>query len=300
MNDSSMAPGTTHFQENYDTLKKDYQQEVLNWIKDAEAELADLYLRKSLLEADFETLLAEYKAYILSKKAISTIAKTNLLEYFSYDLLRPFHEIGMEQTEHYNTWETRHFFVAYQLDETDRLVFHFKLKVIDDRFLVDYLPLITLDIEKMTATVEEEQVHTLISLWYSDKFLSRSQLSLFNQDLNGLFIHFQSLGFTVLPSLLDNTQPLAFHLTSHFPMTDAILDRIFITAMESEDYDFDQLTDGTYRVQLTQGQNIVIETLEQTTKLFVDSNQRRRSILDFATSYPFLVPLFVQEKYHNE
>lgn len=294
MSETPLNPDIDNFQENYDVMKSDYKIEIVNWIKDAEAELADLYLRKSLLEADFETLLNRYKELIISHSTISTIAKTNLLEYFSYDLLKPFHGIGMEQTEHYNTWETRHFFVAYQLDDEDKLVFHFKLKVIDDRFFVDYLPLITLDIANMSVTVEEKQVHTLISLWYSDKFLSRSQLSLFNQDLNGLLLHFKELGFEVLPSLLDNTQPLSLNITSNFPMTATILDQIFITAMESEEYDFDKLEEDTYRVSLTQGQNIIIYVRPNETELFIDSNQRRRSILDFATSYPFLVPLFVE------
>lgn len=294
MSETPMNASLDDFQESYDTMKSDYKAEIMTWIKDAEAELTDLYLRKSLLEADFETLLNQYKELILPHNTISTIAKTNLLEYFSYDLLKPFHEIGMEQTEHYNTWETRHFFVAYQLDEADQLVLHFKLKVIDDRFYVDYLPLITLNIEKMTVTVEEKQVHTLISLWHSDKFLSRSQLSLFNQDLNGLLLHFKELGFEVLPSLLDNTQALSLNITSDFPMTASILDQIFITTMESEEYDFDKIEENTYRVQLTQGQKIIIYVKEDETDLFIDSNHRRRSILDFVTSYPFLVPLLVQ------
>lgn len=283
-------------QDDYDRMKTSYKDEIVKWIKEAEAELKDLYLRKSLLEADFETLLKQYRELILSQNNLSTIAKTNLLEYFSYHLLQPFYAIDMEQTEHYNTWETKHFFVAYQLDETDKLVLHFQLKVIDDRFVVDYIPLITIDVEKMQVTVEEKQVHTLISLWYSDKYLSRSQLSLFNQDLNGLLLHFKALGFDVLPSLLDNTQPLTLRLTSDFPMTEEILDQIFITTMESEEYDFDKLGPDTYQVTLTQGQNIIIYLKEEETELFIDSNQRRRSILDFATSYPFLVPLFVQRQ----
>lgn len=294
MNEIPEKENIDMFQENYNRMKNSYKDEIVTWIKDAEAELADLYLRKSLLEADFEILLNQYRELILAHSNLSTIAKKNLLEYFSYNLLQPFHSIGIEQTEHYNTWETRHFFVAYQLDDADNLVLHFQLKVIDDRFFVEYLPLVTINVEKMQVTVEEEQVHTLISLWYSDKYLSRSQLSLFNQDLNGLLLHLKMLGFEVLPSLLDNTQPLALRLTSNFPMTEAILDQIFITTMESEDYDFDKLGANTYQVLLTQGQNIIIYAQEEETELFIDSNQRRRSILDFATSYPFLVPLLVK------
>lgn len=256
-------------------------------------ELEDLYLRKKLLAADFEALLKQYQEIILENKSVSTIAKTNLLEYFSYELLLPFHSIGLDATEHYNTWETKQFFVAYQLDEQGHLIFYFKLKVLDERFVVDYIPLVRLDIRKRLVTIEEKQVQTLISLWFSDHYLSRSQLSLFNHDLNRLLIHLRELDFTVAPSLLDNTQPLAFHLVSDFPVTSKILDQIFIKTMASKEYDFNKLKEQTYQVQLNQEQNVIIHLEETQTQLYIDSNERRRSILDFVTSYPFLVPLIV-------
>ncbi|MFZ1781500.1 MAG: hypothetical protein WAT94_08725, partial [Enterococcus aquimarinus] len=148
--------------------------------------------------------------------------------------------------------------------------------------------------DKMEVTIAEKEVHTLISLWYSDKYLSRTQLSLFNQDLNRLFVHLKALGFEVLPSLLDNTQALSLQLISDFPASAAILDQIFITTMESEEYDFDKIGSQQYQVTLTQGQTMKIDIHENQTVLFIDSNLRKRSILDFVTSYPFLVPLFVQ------
>ena len=64
--------------------------------------------------------------------------------------------------------------------------------------------------------------------------------------------------------------------------------------MESEEYDFDKIGTQQYQVTLTQGQTMKIDIHENQTVLFIDSNLRKRSILDFVTSYPFLVPLFVQ------
>lgn len=294
MEENDLKNATTEYQDPYLTTKENYKTEIDSWIKDAEIELADLYLRKEILEADFSALLELYKRFILAEERLSTIAKTNLITYFSYELLKPFKTVGLEQTEHYNTWETRHFYTAYQLNEEKNLVFYFKLKVVDERFVVDYLPLITLNIDKMTVKINDAHVRTLISLWYSEKFLSRSQLSLFNQDINDLFKYFISCGFEVLPSLLDNTKALSLRIVSEFPLKQITLDQIFITTMENPEYDFELLGDTTYQVILNQEQNIIIYRQPEQTELFIDSNNRRRSILDFATSYPFLVPLFVE------
>ena len=294
MEDNQQPLAQTDFPDAYLMGKESYKAEIEQWITDTELELEDLYLRKKILEADFRTLLDLYKALIFQDKDISTIAQTNLITYFSYELLKPFQAVGLEQTEHFNTWETKHFYTAYQLNESNNLVFYFKLKVVDDRFVVDYLPLLTVNIEEMSIEVNDTHVRTLISLWYCDKFLSRSQLSLFNQDINELFKYFKEQGFEVQPSLLDNTQALSLKLISDFPINQTVLDRIFITTMENTDYDFEWLGREKYQVQLNQEQTITIERHENETALFIDSNHRRRSILDFATSYPFLVPLFVQ------
>lgn len=294
MEDNQQSLPQTDFPDAYLMAKESYKAEIEQWITDTEQDLADLYLRKKILEADFQTLLDQYKTFILQNQDISTIAQTNLITYFSYELLKPFQSVGLEQTEHYNTWETNHFYTAYQLNESNNLVFYFKLKVVDDRFLVDYLPLLTINVGEMTVGINDTHVRTLISLWYSDKFLSRSQLSLFNQDINDLLKYLKEQGFEVQPSLLDNTQALSLRLVSDFSISQTVLDRIFITTMENPDYDFEWLGEEKYQVQLNQEQTITIERHENETELFIDSNHRRRSILDFATSYPFLVPLFVQ------
>ncbi|KAF1305998.1 hypothetical protein BAU17_03265 [Enterococcus sp. CU12B] len=277
----------------YDMKERDHE-EIVQWIASAEEELADLRLRKALLEADFSELLKEYRRLITTNAPISTIAKTNLLDYFSYELLKPLKEVGLEQAEVYNTWESRHFLIAYQLDENRDLELNFKMDVVDVRFDASFMPLILVKPVEMTVEVDEKQVLELIHLWHTEKIFSRTQLSLINYDLNQLLSWFKELGFSVAPSLLDNTQALTVDLESELPLETKILDNIFITTMESEEYDFEKLGTDHYQVKLNQEQNVYIRSENGRTHLFVDSNNRRRSILDFFTHYPFLVPLIVR------
>ncbi|MCD5003252.1 hypothetical protein IV487_12335 [Enterococcus saccharolyticus] len=277
----------------YDMKERDHE-EIVQWIASAEEELADLRLRKALLEADFSELLKEYRRLITTNAPISTIAKTNLLDYFSYELLKPLKEVGLEQAEAYNTWESRHFLIAYQLDENRDLELNFKMDVVDVRFDASFMPLILVKPVEMTVEVDEKQVLELIHLWHTEKIFSRTQLSLINYDLNQLLSWFKELGFSVAPSLLDNTQALTVDLESELPLETKILDNIFITTMESEEYDFEKLGTDHYQVKLNQEQNVYIRSENGRTHLFVDSNNRRRSILDFFTHYPFLVPLIVR------
>lgn len=277
----------------YDMKERDHE-EIVQWIASAEEELADLRLRKALLEADFSELLKEYRRLIATNAPISTIAKTNLLDYFSYELLKPLKEVGLKQADAYNTWESRHFLIAYQLDENRNLELNFKMDVVDVRFDANFMPLILVKPVEMTVEVDEKQVLELIHLWHTEKIFSRTQLSLINYDLNQLLSWFKELGFSVAPSLLDNTQALTVDLESELPLETKILDNIFITTMESEEYDFEKLGLDHYQVKLNQEQNVYIRSENGRTHLFVDSNNRRRSILDFFTHYPFLVPLIVR------
>lgn len=288
--------------ENIDTVEQDLyyemksqdHQEIIDWIASAEAELADLRLRKSLLEADFEELLSEYRRLITTNAPISTIAKSNLLEYFSYELLKPLKSIGLQQAEAYNTWESKHFLVAYQLDDEKNLALSFRMDVIDSRFDASYMPLIVVRPVDMTVEVDEKQVLELIHLWHTEKIFSRGQLSLINYDLNQLLSWFKELDFEVAPSLLDNTRALSVDLESELPLETHVLDSIFVTAMESDEYDLEKLNKDHYQVKLNQEQNVYIRSESGITHLFIDSNERRRSILDFFTHYPFLVPLIVR------
>lgn len=269
--------------------------EIVSWIASAEKELADLRLRKTLLEDNFSDLLREYRRLIITDAAISTVAKTSLLAYLTYELLKPLKDATLKQTETYNIWQAKYFLIKYQLTDKRELALNFKMNVIDSRFTANFMPLILLDLQEMTAKVDESQVLELIRLWYSEKVFSRNQLSLINYDLNRLLANFKQLGFSVAPSLLDNTRALEVNLESEFPLETRILDNIFITTMESTEYDFDKIGQADYQVKLNQEQKVYIHAKQNRTQLFVDSNSRRRSILDFFTHYPFFVPLIVRD-----
>lgn len=308
INDSATQPGTLENEkitteiprsteaELYSQNKQADHAEIQRLIGSAEQELADLKLRKSLMEADFSQLLEEYRRLILPQVEISVIAKKTLLEYFSYELLKPLHSIDLRQGDSYGYWETKHFSIRYGLDENENLALSFKMKPIDSRFLTDYMNFMTVQPEAMAITVEDEQVLELIRLWHVERVFSLNQLSLINYDLNQLLAHFRTLGFNVEPSLLDNARPLQVHLESEFPLKQTVLDDIFITAMENPMYDFDKQTEQRYRILLDQEQSLTIGVGEADhTSLFIDSNNRRRSLLDFFTSYSFLVPLMVRQ-----
>ena len=287
-------PEENDWNNSYYEMKNHDHHDLVQWITSAEQELADLRLRKRLLEADFKGLLEEYRRLIITNEPISTIAKTNLLEYFSYELLKPLESINLQQADSYNTWSTKHFLVAYQLNNDFSLSFNFKMDVVDARFDAPYMPLLIVHPQEMSVEVDEKQVLDLIYLWHNEKIFSRSQLSLINFDLNQLLSWFRELGFEVKPSLLDNAHALAVDFESELPLEISVLDNIFITTMESEEYDFEKIAENHYQVLLNQEQKVDIHTENEQVRLFIDSNERRRSILDFFTHYPFLVPLVVR------
>lgn len=287
-------PKMTEAEAYYQTKQNDHDEIVL-LIGAAEKELADLKLRKSLMEADFSQLLAEYNRLIVPKVEISTIAKKTLLEYFSYELLKPLLSIGLKQAA-YDTWETKHFLTKYELDSKEDLMLQFKINPVDQRFTTDFMSLMTISPKTMQVTVNDPQVLELIRLWHAEKVFSMNQLSLVNYDLNQLLNHFRDLGFAVNPSLLDNTQALHVALDSEFPLETQVLDDIFVTAMENKAYDFEKTDADSYQVLLDQNQKIDIRKNDANqTNLFINSEDRKRSILDFFVNYPFLVPLMVRE-----
>ncbi|EOT43514.1 MULTISPECIES: hypothetical protein [Enterococcus] len=289
-------PKTTDAQLYLQNKETDHDEIVL-LIAASEKELADLKLRKSLMEANFDELLTEYRRLIIPQVEISTIAKKILLEYFSYELLKPLHSVGLKPAEsNYDVWETKHFLVQYYLDESQKLIFNFKINPVDQRFTSEFMPLMVIDIEQMKITVNDDEVLALIHLWYADKVFSKNQLSLVNYDINLLLQHFRELGFDVAATLLDNTQELHVKLTTDYQMATPVLDEIFIITMENEEYDFEKNKDNHYEVLLDQEQKVAIyPDDDDQTALFIDSNNRRRSLLDFFTSYAFLVPLLVRK-----
>ncbi|MDT2743105.1 hypothetical protein [Enterococcus asini] len=287
-------PRSSEMERYYQNKEADHQ-EIEQLIATAERELADLKLRKALMEADFGQLLQYYQELILPNEPISPIAKKTLLEYFSYELLKPLHTVGLTQGSRYDVWQSKHFLIQYQLTETQNLALNFQMTPIDSRFTTAFMNLMTVKPGEMVVEVEDNQVLKLVRQWHVEHVFSTNQLSLINYDLNQLLTHFRELGFTITPSLLDNAHPLQVRLDSEFPLEASVLDDIFIKTMENPEFDFETLPEDRYQVLLDQEQKLTIsEMAEGVTSLFVDSDNRRRSLLDFFTSYPFLVPLMVR------
>ena len=280
--------------DSYYLFKEQEHEEILQYIQSAEEELADLKLRKLLIEADFESLLDGYNQFIVHDTAISAIARANLLDYFTYELLKPLRTIELAKSDAFNTWQTKHFLTNYRVNDAHQLVLNFKMNVVDNRFEITYLPLIVIDTQAMKVTVSEKDVLELIRLWHVEKVFSRNQLSLINYDLNSLLTHFKSLGFEVLPNFLDNSNALLVHLATQVTISASILDEIFITTMEDADYEFEKDEDQKYTILLNQNQSVSFDLNQTPVMLTIDSNTRKRSILDFFTHYPFLVPLIVK------
>lgn len=287
-------PRTSEMERYYQAKEADHQ-EIEHSIATAERELADLKLRKALMEADFTQLLQYYQELILPNEPISPIAKKTLLEYFSYELLKPLHTVGLTQGNRYDIWQSKHFLVQYHLTESQNLALNFQMTPIDSRFTTSFMNLMTVKSGEMLVEVEDNQVLELVRQWHVEHVFSTNQLSLINYDLNQLLAHFRELGFTITPSLLDNAHPLQVRLDSEFPLEASVLDDIFIKTMENPEFDFETLPEERYQVLLDQEQKLTISGIEAgATSLFVDSDNRRRSLLDFFTSYPFLVPLMVR------
>ncbi|EPM6850070.1 hypothetical protein ACTPGR_000125 [Enterococcus hirae] len=279
-----------------ETKEKDHQDIVL-LIETAEAELADLRLRKYLLESDFSQLLDAFERYILKAEPISPIGKTSLIEYFTYELLKPLNDIGLKfSNTTYDTWETRHFSINYRLNESNQLVFSFVLPTIDQRYQVESLNLLEVSPETMEITVQDDRVLSLIRYWSVERVFSAGQLTIFNHKFNQILAHARHLGFLVKQTLLDNTQPLHLNLQSQFELTDQVLDDIFIVAMKNPQYDFEKIGEEKYQVLLDKGQSMIISKNQKNqTMLEVSSGEYHRSVIDFFINYEFLVPLMVRK-----
>lgn len=279
-----------------ETKEKDHQDIVL-LIETAEAELADLRLRKYLLESDFSQLLDAFERYILKAEPISPIGKTSLIEYFTYELLKPLNDIGLKfSNTTYDTWETRHFSINYRLNDSNQLVFSFVLPTINQRYQVESLNLLEVSPETMEITVQDDRVLSLIRYWSVERVFSAGQLTIFNHKFNQILAHARHLGFLVKQILLDNTQPLHLNLQSQFELTDQVLDDIFIVAMKNPQYDFEKIGEEKYQVLLDKGQSMIISKNQKNqTMLEVSSGEYHRSVIDFFINYEFLVPLMVRK-----
>ncbi|WP_267644000.1 hypothetical protein ACJK13_06405 [Enterococcus faecium] len=277
--------------------KEQDHQDIVSLIETAEAELADLRMRKDLIESDFPQLLESYDRFILNEEPISTIGKTSLIEYFTYELLKPLNDIGLERSNSaYDTWKTRHFSINYTLNGQNELVFSFVLPTIDQRYQVESMSLLNVSPETMEINVQDDRVLSLIRHWSVDRVFSAGQITIFNHKLNQLLAHARTLGFTVNQTLLDNTKPLRLNLQSEFELTNEVLDDIFIVAMKNPSYDMEKINETTYQVRLDKGQSLTITTNEKDqTVLSISSGDYPRSVIDFFINYEFLVPLMVRK-----
>lgn len=282
--------------QSYLSGKEQDHQEIVQMIHEAETQLADLRMRKAFIESGFSELLGAYQQYILAGEPISPIAKTSLVEYFAYELLKPLNDIGLELSgTTYDTWETRHFSINYALDDSANLIFSFALPTIDERYQVDAINLLKISPETMTIDVKDDQVLALIRYWSVERVFSVGQMTIFNHKLNQLLEHARQLGFTVNETLLDNTNVLRLNLQSEFELTEPVLDDIFIVAMNHPQYDMEKLGEDAYEVLLDKGQSLTVSKEGEQTALFVSSGEYHRSIIDFFINYEFLIPLMVRK-----
>ncbi|NBA61051.1 hypothetical protein [Enterococcus mundtii] len=277
--------------------KQHDHEDIVDLIAAAEEELADLRLRKYLIEADFNELLVAYHRYVLEDTPISAIAKTSLIEYFAYEILKPLNDIGLELSKQaYDVWETRYFSINYSLTPQKELMFSFVLPTIDQRYQVESINLMRVSPEQMTIEIDDDRVLALIRHWSVERVFSASQITIFNHKLNQLFAYARKLGFTVDQTLLDNTKPLRLDIASKFPATQEVLDDIFIVTMKNPQYDMEKLDDTTYKVLLDKGQSLQISLKDTTrTDLAISSGDYHRSVIDFFINYEFLVPLMVRK-----
>lgn len=289
---SVMKSQTLSENKTYLSRKKHHHQEIIDRIQITEEELANLRMRQYLIESDFPALLDAYNRYLLKEEPISSLAKASLVEYFTYELLKPLNDIHLELSKNsYDTWQTRHFSINYSINEQNELIFSFLLPTIKPQHQVEAIPLFKISPEMMEITVEDNHVLSLILYWYMDRAFSEGQITILNHKLNQLLVHARKLGFYVKKTLLDNTKPLDLSLQSKFDIPEKILDNIFILTMKNQQYDMNRQNNHMYEVLLDKGQSMIISSEDGHTDLLISSGNYHRSIIDFFINYEFLVPL---------
>ena len=281
----------------YEDIKKLEQQELIPQMKQAEEALANLYLHKKLIEADFSELLSAYQNLIKEKIPFAKLLQQRLIEYFSFELLKPLPLLHVKSNASSTIWRMQHFVVLAQVNEQQDLLFSLSFDGKEQLSESSYLPLLIIKPAEMLVEINEEQVLQLIDLWYGTKILSAKQLSLVNADLNSLLDHFRALGFTNQPSLLDCSCVLQqeFYLANCIEAK--VLDELFIATMAQAEYDFDKVATAVYRISLTYGQTVELYNHLEQPKVKVHSNECRRSIIDFLMHHSFLMPLISRTLY---
>ncbi|MGM0212832.1 hypothetical protein [Enterococcus sp. AZ109] len=278
----------------YDNRESNYQ-DILTLIDDAEKELTDLKFRKKLMESDFPTLLKYFREIFLKAEyEVSAIAKGALLEYFTFELLKPLEskELRLSSND-FSTWETKHYTLSYRLVKDQVINFHLMMPTSDGKIRTEKIHLMAIYPETMRVVVLNNAVLTLLEDCYQRRIYSSGQNSLLSHEMNSVFSHMKYLGFALEDNLLDNSQPLSLSFDlPHMVSTDT-LDDIFITAMNNPKYDFKKPDEEHYLVLLENNHSVeIVQDKEKNiTRLKLDTANSNKSLIEFFGAYPFLVSL---------
>ena len=257
----------------YDNRNENYQ-DLLRLIEDAEKEIADLKFRKVLMESDFPTLLDYFKKIFVDEEfSISAIAKGALLEYFTFELIKPLENYGLHlSTNDFSTWESKHFNLSYRLTSANVINFSFMMPTSDGKFRNEKIKLMEVYPESMTVTVLNDAVLTLLKDCYNKHIYTSGQNSMFSREMNDVMAHMKELGFDFDDNLLD-----------------------FITTMNNDNYDFKKVGEHSYLVALDGNQTVTIEQSpkDESSSLKLNTDRKNKSLIEFFGTYPFLVPLTI-------
>lgn len=282
----------------YDNRQQSYQ-DLLELIDDAEKELADLKFRKLLMESDFSALLEYFnQIFVTKEEQASAIAKGALLEYFTFELIKPLEGHGLQlSTNDFSTWESKYFNLSYRLMDKNEIGFSFMMPTSDGKFRNEKIKLMEVYPESMTVKVFDEAILTLLKDCYTNHIYTSGQNSMFSREMNDVISHMKDLGFEFDENLLDNSKPLDRTVTIPHKIPVEVLDQIFITTMNNEKYDFKKIGTENYLVALDSKQTVTInqDDASQTCSLTMNTDRKNKSLIEFFGSYPFLVPLTITD-----
>ncbi|MGG5331433.1 hypothetical protein [Enterococcus sp. AZ163] len=278
----------------YDNRENNYQ-DLLNLIEDAEKELADLKFRKKLMESDFATLLNDFREVFLSKDyEVSAIAKSALLEYFTFELLKPLetHDLQLSSND-FSTWETKHFTLSYRLMNENEIIFNLMMPTSEGKIRTEKIHLMTVYPESMRVAVLNDAVLTLLADCYQHHIYTSGQNSLLSYEMNSVFTHMKSLGFALGDNLLDNSRPLNLSFDLPHLVSIDTLDAIFITTMNNPKYDFKKIEENHYLIKLENDHRVELiqNEAQNATRLTINTVNSNKSLIEFFGAYPFLVSL---------
>ena len=167
----------------------------------------------------------------------------------------------------------------------------------DGKFRNEKIKLMQVYPETMKVTVLDEAVLTLLRDCYNKHIYTSGQNSMFSREMNDVMAHMKELGFEFDDNLLDNSKPLDLTVDLHHKTPVDVLDRIFITTMNNENYDFKKIDENSYLIALDGNQTVTIEQnlQDESSSLKLNTDRKNKSLIEFFGSYPFLVPLTIIE-----